>query len=980
MKVAMKIRVVGGPVEGKVEIETAASANFATIMVLIESAIQKGTLHDKYNLHRCEVVEKKAKAGAVLSPTDTPESVQLPLTGAIVMLKSMAGSPASTPRESSAAKTPRQLTYRERMVALYEAYDPSKVGSVDATLEKYKGKEEAVIKKLVEKYGPEPSSQSAAEEAPKNATVTPRPTVNPLSWRERMEAMYKMYDPAKIGTVDATLEKFRGKEEAVMKKLVEKYGPEPTQATADPQPPKAETPTPPVSHRDSVANSSPKNTLQNTASAASASYAERITAIYEAYDPEKVNTVASTLEKFKGKEEAVIRKLVEKYGPEPVPAARSRSTSQAASSPPRTRAPTVRIIEPHQSDSSASAVQSESASHPPPPEPLRSPDPPATERSEADPAPEKELGSKDGSITNPAQDPPSQARLEISSDVPLTTPPIAAENVEAPTQIEEAGDPTRLQQATTESNLVQRSFANADARFSQLVGIILRRQWEEATNVKLRHRFRIWVQHTLEQKAEKLLAKGVWVQLEDGTFECQDSLPPFRTNSLVGFLREEGTTQTQVLSDGLNDVLRSLLRLTHRFYDGDLEYFTTTRDGMIIPIRFRDDRETAEMLQKSAVTAMETACSMRKELELLRVSSKEDSSELTILRSQSRNMSLRLAVAEPEAAKAIEIGSQLGECRRELELLRKKCARLEDDLKHVNGDLAKTQHELNMERQGLPTEMEVVIRQKDARLATMERELAKMRLKLRKFCDVEVAYIDRIRELESDVELLERTRHLVPTQRKQQSSPMLPGTGNHSSSPKSAVPSSPILKLYGPKSPSHQSPAPAAHSDPCDTGRSLTPLLSSRYGLTVATRTSPPQVPKLQTNLIQLRIQQRASQPSESNSGEDFEPNVTARLSSISDLAPASSPRNSLESKELVRKSEQLERELSEPVTSTDYGPCPHCHTPMTTIRSGSSAGNTHDQKCCFCFSCRKAFTQLQLQDHEASRARQLRNTRNSRR
>jgi hypothetical protein len=49
------------------------------------------------------------------------------------------------------------VMFRERLLAFYKKYEPSKVSEVDNLLAKYKGKEDGLFKALVKKYGPEPT-------------------------------------------------------------------------------------------------------------------------------------------------------------------------------------------------------------------------------------------------------------------------------------------------------------------------------------------------------------------------------------------------------------------------------------------------------------------------------------------------------------------------------------------------------------------------------------------------------------------------------------------------------------------------------------------------------------------------------------------------------------------------------------------------------------------------------------------------------
>ena len=241
---------------------------------------------------------------------------------------------------SPAAGTPAPLSYKERVVAIYQKYDPTKVGQADATLDKYKGKEEQVISALVKKYGPEPvaavgtdaghpASPTTAHAAP-TPPSTPRPSSG-RTYKERVVAIYQKYDPSKVGQADATLDKYKGKEEQVISALVKKYGPEPAASgpstPRDESPAAAQSPAPPVN--------------------AARSYKERVVAIYQKYDPSKIGQADATLDKYKGKEEQVISALVKKYGPEPTfaasPAAAAVPEEATSSSPPRPNVPRVRF-------------------------------------------------------------------------------------------------------------------------------------------------------------------------------------------------------------------------------------------------------------------------------------------------------------------------------------------------------------------------------------------------------------------------------------------------------------------------------------------------------------------------------------------------------------------------------------------------------------------------------------------------------------
>ena len=190
----------------------------------------------------------------------------------------------------------RMATYKERVTAIFKKYDPERVNSADAVLKKYVGKEEAAIKALLNKYGATVEPPAAAASATKA-----------VSYKDRMTAIFKKYDPERLHSVDTVLKKYQGKEEAAIKSLLTKYG-----AKTEPA---AETRT----------------------------YKERMTAIFNKYDPDRVNAVNGTLKKYAGREEVAIKALLNKYGAteEPVDTGIAATGFVSLSPPPATATATA---------------------------------------------------------------------------------------------------------------------------------------------------------------------------------------------------------------------------------------------------------------------------------------------------------------------------------------------------------------------------------------------------------------------------------------------------------------------------------------------------------------------------------------------------------------------------------------------------------------------------------------------------------------
>lgn len=241
-----------------------------------------------------------AKYGAepATATTSNPSSSQSP-------------SPSPNPWSVGPLSSPSSsgLSHYERLTNYYKKYNPTKIGTVEATLQKFIGREEEMFKALVAKYGPEPaasdtSASTPAAPPPGAASATSvsasgsSSSSSSSSYRDRLAAYYQKYNAEKMSTVDATLQKFVGREEEMFKALVGKYGPEPESGNGDTQPQSAV--------GGSGAHPGPR-------------YRDRLVAYYQKYNPEKMNIVDSTLQKFTGREEEMFKALVNKYGPEPSP-------------------------------------------------------------------------------------------------------------------------------------------------------------------------------------------------------------------------------------------------------------------------------------------------------------------------------------------------------------------------------------------------------------------------------------------------------------------------------------------------------------------------------------------------------------------------------------------------------------------------------------------------------------------------------------
>jgi hypothetical protein len=170
---------------------------------------------------------------------------------------------AATPRTpgstASTSGSPRtgggNGNYRKRIEAIFNAYAPHRLDTIDAMLSKYKGNEETVIEALVSKYGAEPETEASEHSQPHTASdaeppsasrsrqltprnLTPRlgtprtprtgtaaaPRLAPEEYRERIMAIYRAHAPDKLDKVDGILLKYEGSEDSLLTALMAKYG------------------------------------------------------------------------------------------------------------------------------------------------------------------------------------------------------------------------------------------------------------------------------------------------------------------------------------------------------------------------------------------------------------------------------------------------------------------------------------------------------------------------------------------------------------------------------------------------------------------------------------------------------------------------------------------------------------------------------------------------------------------------------------
>jgi hypothetical protein len=201
-----------------------------------------------------------------------------------------------------------ESVWRERLVEFYAVYNPSCVNSVDAILSTYKGREDDLLKVLVAKYGPEPSS--ATQASPSSVPRGVSSGVGEMAGYKRSETPLELLanheDERKVNPVrsERPVSAQPRTTEELISTLVKKYGPEPSSYV----PPKTAASPPPNGSVAAVAEQPPKQ-----------GWRQRFYNFFSYYNPDKLSELDQKLARHEGREAEWMQNLLLKYGPEPPP-------------------------------------------------------------------------------------------------------------------------------------------------------------------------------------------------------------------------------------------------------------------------------------------------------------------------------------------------------------------------------------------------------------------------------------------------------------------------------------------------------------------------------------------------------------------------------------------------------------------------------------------------------------------------------------
>ena len=185
---------------------------------------------------------------------------------------------------------------RERLVAIYEVHNPSKVKDVNKLLNKFKGREEELFSKVTEKY----KLDLKAEQEDATPALKSSERNDPTKTIRLTDAELT----TKVEEVDMILEAYEGQSDAVYQGLLDQNDltdQQEAKTGSDGTVPREKTP----DNLDTVSGSP----QQQSPEGCTESYKESLIAFYTKHNPTKLSQVDQILEAYRGNEED-LKKLV----------------------------------------------------------------------------------------------------------------------------------------------------------------------------------------------------------------------------------------------------------------------------------------------------------------------------------------------------------------------------------------------------------------------------------------------------------------------------------------------------------------------------------------------------------------------------------------------------------------------------------------------------------------------------------------------
>eukprot|EP00658_Telonema_sp_P-2_P017274 TRINITY_DN16691_c0_g1_i6.p1 TRINITY_DN16691_c0_g1~~TRINITY_DN16691_c0_g1_i6.p1 ORF type:complete len:422 (-),score=97.28 TRINITY_DN16691_c0_g1_i6:192-1457(-) len=389
----------------------------------------------------------------------------------------------------------------------------------------------------------------------------------------------------------------------------------------------------------------------------------------------------------------------------------------------------------------------------------------------------------------------------------------------------------------------------------------------------------------------------------------------------------DSTTRTTCISTRLQQSLLSLVSALEEVCpEAALDARLVLADGA----RTRDDDMLADALQKLSSQAQthlsegaSTVSSAVAERDELQAKFSAESILSTNLDKECQGLRAQVKSLGDHLQEVVEVQRQLEESldretkyRIMVETLEKEAGlELERNAK-MKTDYARLHKELQNERRGLPSELEMVVSQKDAMIGHLQQELSKWRTNARSSVDREVSLERTVQELQGELQFQTDAQAFRVRQQALQIT-------ENGASPKAASPRVVKRDAVSAGAPRLLSSSPQTQRQ----RNSLALSPAARGGQSAASQPRSSQQPYRFTDAM-------------------FEPEEESPVAGV--LTTSESPKR------------------------VNRGNCPHCVTPLTPFEGTRFGTRPEDsEKVAFCFSCRRAFTGRDLKGRDASLKRQ---------
>jgi hypothetical protein len=824
--------------------------------------------------------------------------------------------------------------YRERLVALYHAYNPSKLHTVEGTLKKFAGKEEAAIQQLVRRYGPEPPALSIEEayellksvggsspmmsprshnpsvrvalaEVPDNnssASLNSSKPVSPVEqmsgeydgYRHRVYAILAAHDPEKVDKVDLILSRYQGKEEEVIAKLEQRYGARggdmveasleaPARSSAVPPPTSSELPAAPAA-RASMPLPAPVAVEVATAAFSPAA----VTPAEEAASPPSPSPPSPS-------------------SPAKTKALMSDDDATRPTAPPSQR--------------SSSRDSSTSSTPPPTPPP---PQEKGAEWSASTMGKTLRTAGEPAALRTPAP-PAVEQPVVVSIDVvEQTLPPATTAAIHPP--VKSAQHPPQVKSLP----LPQRRLVTREKKFSAAAQIAAEHVEASSKKTLLQRYWSNWHRHHRKAKADALVRDELWVVASangqiatsgKGCYRLNDEVqPPYLVSDLATIVDHEarnGTGRSAAFSSEMEIAARALLSALRHCVESRVVEVRSAEEEALAS-RFLEHWAAAAHLcpvtdSPEFSLALHQAAHLIAQLDDLMTVIRTQAGQLQQLRNLHKDVLQRMKAAQANSEDVDSLRAQLESANAQRRELKEELKRVSSTSRLGGGQKAGEGRKTSPPTRRVYTTIE---ERKDAQIAKLQQELAKTRNSL---------FASKEAEEKMKVQVQQSLAREARRERDEHRREGLPG--RHSRP----------VSFYA-QGRSHSNPAGLRR---CPSSGPSSPHRGGGYQ--PSTSTTPRGA---FSHAIVLDTPRR---PSES----------AARVEYNSGRAVSSIHRSGLDAQD--RSSVSMKSNTPWPTSrfvmteEVERGPCPNCLTPLTSC--SADARGPANAKAAFCFSCRRSFT-----------------------